>query len=255
MKLSNILNLFNLRPIEIRIFETIFYDGMMGATEIANKAGISRPAVYDLVKKLIKLGLVIETQQGGKKLFEVSPPEKIKLLINEKKDRLDIANNTFEQLHDDFHANRGSKKPRIQIFEGQEELQQMMKDMLLYRDITVYVFWPIKKIIKLLSPEFYKKFHSDRIKRNIKIKVIWPENSLPTKKQYQFLKDNTELKRTLRIAPENIDFSLGYAIYGNTVRFISSKRESYGFIIESTEMADMMKKQFKLIWGISKEIK
>jgi len=36
---------------------------------------------------------------------------------------------------------------------------------------------------------------------------------------------------------------------------MSSQKENYGFIIESIEMADMMKKQFEMIWKISKPLK
>ena len=45
---------------------------------------------------------------------------------------------------------------------------------------------------------------------------------------------------------------LGYAIYKNTVRFISSDKEQYGFLIESQEFAEMMRGQFEIIWNASK---
>jgi len=63
-----------------------------------------------------------------------------------------------------------------------------------------------------------------------------------------------ELKRDVRIAPPNLDFSMGYAIYGNTVRFISNQK-NFGFLVESQELADMMRNQFKIIWDISKPTK
>ena len=146
-------------------------------------------------------------------------------------------------------------RPNLQIFEGKNELQQMMKDMLLYRDITVYAFWPIKNIINVLGKDFLREFHKKRVERNIKIKVIWPEKQIPEFKKYQFLKIKPELKREVRIAPAQIDFSLGYAIYGNTVRFISSSKENFGFLVESNELAKVMKNQFEVIWGISKKFK
>jgi len=126
--------------------------------------------------------------------------------------------------------------------------------MLLYRDITAYVFWPVEKIVKLLGADFYREFHQKRVERNIKIKVIWPTTQMSIKKEHNFLKNDQELLRELRLAPKNIDFSLGYTIYGNTVRFISSQKENYGFLIESQEMAEMMRRQFEIIWEMSKKI-
>ena len=64
--------------------------------------------------------------------------------------------------------------------------------------------------------------------------------------------DPKESLRTIRIAPNDIDTTLGYAVYGNKVAFISSKRENYGFVIDSKELADMHRSQFEHLWKESK---
>ena len=69
------------------------------------------------------------------------------------------------------------------------------------------------------------------------------------------LKSGEKNKRTIKIAPTNIYFELGYAIYQNTVRFISSSKENYGFIMESSELANTMKTQFDITWKLSKPFK
>ena len=79
-------------------------------------------------------------------------------------------------------------RPILQLFEGREELQQMMKDMLLYQNITVYVYWPILDVIKSLTPQFHQEFHNERIKRNITLKTIWPRTQIPSLEKYPFLK-------------------------------------------------------------------
>ena len=65
---------------------------------------------------------------------------------------------------------------------------------------------------------------------------------------------NENLKREVRLAPAGIDFSLGYSVYGQTVRFISSSQENFGFLVESSELAEMMKSQFGVIWDQSKKV-
>lgn len=254
MKLNQILDLFNLRPLEKEVFRICLESGMIGATSLAQKTGISRTSVYDVLKSLMKNGLVIESQKNGVKFFIVQKPEKIELLIEEKQNKILIAKTALETFRNDYYASGKSFKPRLQMFEGREELRQMMKDLLLYRDITAHVLWPVEKIIKLLGSDFYHEFHKKRAERNIQIKVIWPCSHVTAKMKYDFLKNDVELKREIRIAPKNIDFSLGYAIYANTVRFISSQKENYGFLIESQEMAEMMRRQFEVIWEISKKI-
>ncbi|MFH1089030.1 MAG: helix-turn-helix domain-containing protein [Candidatus Uhrbacteria bacterium] len=254
MKIDQILNLFNLGPLENKVFQVCLESGMTGATVLAKKANISRTAIYDILESLIKEGLIIESQKSGIKVFTVQKPEAIELLINEKQKEILMAKTALVIFKNEYYSSDKLIKPRLQFFEGQEELRQMMKDLLLYRDITAYVLWPVEKIIKLLGIDFYRDFHKKRTEQNIQIKVIWPRQQVTAKIKYDFFKDDVELKREIRIAPKNIDFSLGYTIYADTVRFISSQKENYGFLIESQEMAEMMKQQFEIIWAASKKI-
>ena len=42
-------------------------------------------------------------------------------------------------------------------------------------------------------------------------------------------------------------------IYGKKVAFISTKKELFGFIVESNDMAISMKVLFDVVWSISSE--
>ncbi len=255
MKIDKILNLFSLKEAEKEVFKTCFDFGGMGATEISKKVGINRTSVYDFLDNLVESGLVYESQKDGVKKFFVQKPEYISNLIEEKQKEISEAKSIVSELKKEYYLKNNQIKPKFILYEGRKELQQMMKDMLLCRDTTVYICWPVVKIIDLLTSEFFKKFHKERITRNISIKVIWPQKQKLSFQKYPHFKIGKEYKREVRLAPENIDFSLGYAIYENTVRFISSKKENYGFLIESAEMADMMKVQFEVMWVNSKSLK
>lgn len=254
MFIDQILNLFGLSPLEKEVFVVCWQSGAIGATAIAEKAGISRTSVYDILDSLIRLGLIVESQKNRIKIFNAQKPEIIELLIDEKQKEVAAAKSALEILKNEYYSKSVQSRPRLQIFEGQKEIRQMMKDMLLYRDITAYVLWPVEKVIKFLGVDFYREFQKKRAERNIQIKVIWPRSQANTKIKYDFLKNDQELKREVRLAPKDINFSLGYAVYANTVRFISSQKENYGFLIESAEMAEMMKKQFEIIWEGSKKV-
>lgn len=254
MLIDQILNLLRLSPLEKEVFGVCWQSGTMGATAIAKKAGVSRTSVYDILDSLIKAGLIVESQKNAIKIFTAQKPEIIELLIEEKQKEVAMAKNALAIFKNEYYFKSTPAKPRLQIFEGQKEIRQMMKDMLLYRDITAYVLWPVEKVIKLLGSDFYGEFQKKRAERNIQIKVIWPRSQANVKTKYDFLKNDRELKREVRLAPKSINFSLGYAVYANTVRFISSQKENYGFLIESAEMAEMMKRQFEVIWEASKKV-
>ncbi|MFZ2193868.1 MAG: helix-turn-helix domain-containing protein [Candidatus Moraniibacteriota bacterium] len=254
MKLDNILNLFNIRETEKEIFKICFESDGIGASEIAKKIGINRTSTYDFLDNLVKAGLIIESQKQGVKKFYVQKPEKIEELIKEKEGKVSVAKKSIEDLKNNFYQNKKRIAPKMQFYEGKEELRQMMKDLLLYQNITIYSFWPIENIIQALGKDFYREFHVKRVASNIKIKVIWPQKHTKQKEKHSFLEGSENFKREIRILPEDIDFNLGYTIYSNNVRFMSSQKEGYGFIIESQEMADTMKKQFEIIWKISKPL-
>ena len=73
-------------------------------------------------------------------------------------------------------------------------------------------------------------------------------------KKHPYLGTGEKFLREIRIAPKDIGFSMGYWIYGNKVAFISSKKEAFGFIIESKELAEMLSSQFEVMWKLSKPI-
>lgn len=222
------------------------------ASQLAARINITRTSVYDLLTKLIQSGLVYETLKVGVKMFALQTPKKIALLLDEKIEKISRAQKELELAGKQF-SKKAVIKPRFQLFEGKKELQQMMKDMLLYDDVTVYALWPIKKMLNILGEDFVEEFHKKRVKNNIELKVIWPESQIPLIKNYPYLRPGKEFKRESRIAPAKVDFSLGYTVYKNTVRFISSSKENFGFLVESSELSEMMMSQFKMIWLMSKK--
>ena len=110
-------------------------------------------------------------------------------------------------------------------------------------------------MVEVLGEDFFRQFNKDRIKRNIHVRAIWPSKQSLDIKKHPYLGIGEDFLREIRIAPKEIDFSMGYWIYENKVAFISSNKESFGFILEGKEFADMLSSQFEVLWKISKELK
>jgi len=254
-KIRNLLTLFHLKPIEMELFEKILESGNINASELARAANITRTSVYDYLVRLKERGLITQTLKSGVRKYSVEPPEKIQILLEEREKNLADAQDAVIDLKNIYGKSQARLKPVLQMSEGREELQQMMKDLLLYRDITVRVYWPILDVIKLLTPQFLEEFHQERVGRNIVLKAIWPRAKIPALKRYSFLKIGAQAKREVRLAPKGVNFSLGYALYENKVRFISSAQENFGFLITSQEFTQMIRGQFDIIWANSKTFK
>ncbi len=251
MDIKKLLALFNLRDIEMVVFEKLYYGGQTTATELARQVNVSRTSIYDLLDLVIEKGLVYQTIQGTVKTFCVQSFDKIRLLIEEREREISDARHALEMFKIQEPKGKGSAVPNLQVFQGRVALQQMMKDMLLHGNSHVLSYWPIGHVAKLLTKEFFQQFHVDRMRANISVDMIWPHEESLHKTLYTHLGKEYFKNINVRIAPKGINFSLGYTIYANTVRFISSERESFGFLIQSQELTNMMRDQFKIMWEAS----
>ncbi|MEK7459677.1 MAG: helix-turn-helix domain-containing protein [Patescibacteria group bacterium] len=245
-----------LREDEIATFLFLLQNPGQSAGIIAKKTGLSRPSLYGYLKNLQEKGLVTQSTKNKIKIFSPAPLEKIDLILNEKIREIVKTKDAFHQVFADIE--KGTKlasQPRLQMFEGKEEMQHLARELLLYRNTETKSSWPIKLMIESLGEQFFKEFNIERIKRNIYVKALWPEKKVVDMNRYPFMGVGEHFLREIRIAPKEMDFATGYWIFENKVAFVSSKKENFGFLIESQEFTDMMTSQFDTIWKLSKELK
>lgn len=241
---------------EVKAYLHLLEAGPATASALARTLGKPRPSMYGYLSRLQEKGLVSESSRSAVKNFAAEPPEKVMLLFKQKIEELESHQKEYRRLLPELQNKIPSRvsRPKFQIYDGEAGLQHVLKDMLLYRNIETCAFWPIESMIEILSPEFFRYHNKERIKNNIYTKAIWPIGQTVSIKKYPYLGTGKEFKREIRQAPKEIDFSMGYWIYGNKVAFISSRKESFGFIIESAELVEMLKVQFEVLWKLSKPL-
>jgi sugar-specific transcriptional regulator TrmB len=223
---------------------------------LAKKTGISRPSLYGFLKKLQEKGLITQSLRDGVKIFSPVTQEKINMVIDERIKDLEQTKSFLQNAFLDIQQGKTPvASPRMQIFEGNKEVKFSPRDILLYRNIQVKSYWPIKLMLEVLGEEFFSEFNKERLKRNISIQAIWPEKHVVDIKTHPYLGVGESFKREIRLAPKEIDFSMGYWIYEDKVLFVSSKKNNFSFILECKEFAEMLSSQFDVVWGISKTIK
>lgn len=242
---------------EIRTYSALLEHGAITAGALSKKSGIVRSSLYGILKRLQDGGLITQTLQGGVKLFVAKEPEIISQLFEQKIDELRHRQEFYQTILPTLRAKRPSNllKPTFQLFEGEEGMRNILKDMLLYRDMETQAFWPIKQMVDVLSPDFFRYLNKIRIESNLYTRAIWPQQQTVDVAEHPYLGVGDEFRREIRIAPSEIDCSMGYWIYGNKVAFISSRREAFGFIIESAELVEMLLTQFEVIWKLSQPLK
>lgn len=254
--LEKIFDALGLEIEEAKVYAFLVENGPLTAGSLARKIGMPRSSVYGFLKELKDNDLVAETLRRGIKTFAAENPEKVNLLFRQRQETLAENQELFKTLIPSLTPKQANKiiAPKVQLFEGAEGLQGALKDMLLYYDMETLALWPIQSMVDILSPDFFRYLNKERIKNNLYTRAIWPQTKSVNVAAYPYLGVGEKFKREIRTAPAGVDFSMGYWIYGNRVVFISSRKESFGFIIESEEMVEMLKSQFEIVWQLSKPL-
>jgi len=110
-------------------------------------------------------------------------------------------------------------------------------------------------MIDILTPQFFKYHNKERIKNKLYTNAIWPADQVLDVSNYQYLGAGQKFYREIRVAPNTMRFSMGYWVYADKAVFLSSKGESLGFIIQSRELVDLLRAQFKILWQLSSPLK
>ncbi len=238
-----------------RVFSDLLDKGPSTARLVAERLDIPRPSVYDNIKVLIQNGLVTEHEEGNTKIFSVDDINNIPNILQTRIDTLQAEKDTFKKLLPSLLKQTHTIEPKIKTYSGRQGLEQVMNHIMWNRNIETIVMWPMSEMSKVLGREYLTELNKKRIKRNISIRGIWPND-----KKIQF-KDNPHLGvggkhlREVRIAPKGMTWNMGYWMYGDQVAVISSEKESFGFVVHSKDFADLLRTQFEAIWKMSKPVK
>ncbi len=238
-----------------RVYLQLIENGASSARMLAEKLTIPRPSVYDNLKILIQKGLVVERYQDNKKLFQVDDLKNLPRLLTNKINYLQQEEKELEGILPKLLNQVQAVEPKIKFYSGVEGVRQVLNDMFWYKDLETMALWPISEMVELLGKEYIADMNRKRIRQKLFTRGIWPEDKRVDLKSHPFLGVGKGFYREIRIAPKGITWNMSYWVYADKVAFISSRQETFGFVIHSRDFAEMMKAQFEVIWKASKPIK
>lgn len=239
----------------IKIYTQLLENGQCSARQLAENSNMPRATVYDQLKILINSGLIIEKEEGTKKLFVADDIKNLQNLLKSKVENLKKDENLIKELIPSLNLKTKTLEPKIKFYSGVEGVKQVLKDLMWSENIETYTMWPISEMVKILGKEYFENLNRRRIRQKISIKGIWPRDKKVDFKNYPFLGVGGGYLRELRLAPVGMTWPMGYWMYGDKVAFVSSKKECFGFVINSSDFASLIKTQFDQIWKISTPIK
>ncbi len=249
MGLEQDLKQLGLEEKEAKVYLAALELGAATIQNLSKKSGIKRSTVYEMLKSLKAMGLISESTEGKKRLIVAKNPENLKRNIKSKEQLLNEILPELKSLN-----NTASSKPRIMFYDNKEGIREIYRDTLLAKNKTTLWISPIQSMLETIGEDFLNKYVEERTKRGIWVKSVYvTSQQVP---DYKYLKPETFKKtlREIRFTPKNISLANTMCIYDNKVAIMSSKKESFGFVIESEDYANMMKIYHNLLWEISKPL-
>ena len=259
--LDEIFKKISLGTMHVKMYIALLEGGTTPAGNLAKRAGVPRSSLYGILHELAQRGLVVQSERQGVKIWYAEPPQKIQTIIDQEIDTFEKTRGALGTLLPTLQSKYRNDlvNPHFQFFEGKDGIKHVLNDILLYENIDTEAFWPAREMIEVLGAEFLSQHNKKRIRRNIRIRTIWPEgrskdDSANTVKQNPFIGSGEAFKRMIRVAPKGIKSPMGYWAYKDKAAFVSSKNEGFGFIIQSADFRKLLQTQFEVLWRISKPL-
>jgi len=249
---KEIFDLLGLSDLTQYVFNELARSGPITARQLADKAGMPRPSIYDHLKILISHGLVTEKHQDNKKVFMLDNLENIQELIDGKIKSLQVEKKKLAESLPSLLKASGALEPQIRFYSGKEGVKQVLNHIMQNRNIETMLMWPMSEMMKVLGPQYLEELNEKRVKRNIFLRAIWPADKKLDTKKFPYLSAGDEHLRDLRFAPAGMTWDMGYWMYEDKVAFLSSEKEGFGFVVHSRDFANLMAAQFEQIWKICK---
>jgi len=176
MPIINILKQLGFSEKETQVYLALLNLGPAPVRQIAQKAQINRGTTYDILKSLIKRGLVSYYHQDRHQYFLAEDPDKLKDYLEDRRKELDAVKQQMENVIPEMKSiyNKAGQKPVARYYEGTRAIKTILQDVLKImneaeeKEYYVYSSSDVRAYLYKDFPNFAK----ERVRLSIKVKAI-----------------------------------------------------------------------------------
>jgi HTH-type transcriptional regulator, sugar sensing transcriptional regulator len=227
---------------ESLIYQSLIKLGPSSIRAIASDVDINRGTTYEILKTLVKKGMVTYAPKGKRKYFAARNP--YQLIRRAEKKQQDIVK-ALDELHTTIVPRLQRSKSTddiadVRYYEGDDGIEEILRDVLnsTKKDYCVYSSKPVRKYLYRNFPGFTQQ----RIKKGITVRVIAIGKG----------GDETEMAERKWLKSNNGDNSTSYIIlYPPKYALISVTNEyyPYGVVIHEEAIAQTQMLIFESLWN------
>lgn len=239
---KNALKELGLTDAESEVYLCLLRSGPQRASEIAKKAGMYRPYVYDNLNKLMSKGLASNIIIDGKKQFKAANPDTLRDYMESK---LDEVNSILPELHRQML--QPGKGTFVEVYKGKNAVRKAHLDILRVLKANhslEHLGMGIDEELWMQNePVFSRWFIKQLEKNNIRERMISYEN------ESVFSGGKTS---SYRFIPDQYFNPTIIYIDGDLVTMVFWSEPRVVIKIRSDALADSYRKQFELTWKHAK---
>ena len=180
------------------------------------------------------------------KYFRAAKPEKLLDYLKEKENIILSILPNLKKLDENK-----SKKPLVEVYEDKEGMKTILNDIIRTKKEWLAI-GSTGEGPYILNDFFIEKFHKERIKNKIKLKVLFNDTEIARKRALVFQK--TALIQ-YKFLPQNYQNPTTIYTYGNKTALIMwlAVGKPFAILIESKEISNSFRNYFELIWRITEK--
>jgi HTH-type transcriptional regulator, sugar sensing transcriptional regulator len=236
-----------LREIGLTENEAIIYFAMVSlgpasVLKISRSSGVKRTTIYSVIDSLKEKGLVRMELRGFKSLFTAESPEKLKSILEQRKNRLKSHLDDFMEIY-----NKGGGETLIKIYEGLEATKSVYESLL--RDIKSgedYLIVAGMEKAYAMDKAFFDDLRERRSKLPIRVRILLADpESEESKKVLKFQKNFNMEARAL---PPETKLTTNLVITPQRILMHQLEVPIMAIVIENKSTIKMHQEIFELLW-------
>jgi len=215
--------------------------GTTSVSKIASITEIKRTSVYPIIAKLEKLGLMSQTIIGFKTFYNVESPDKLGILLEERKTRFKKFLPDFSKLY-----NLEGKTDVIKKYDGVQAIKSVYEDLIKkIRPHEDYLIITDQEKWLKLDDHFFTNFIERRGKLPINIRVLMVNNT--TGRSWKEREQNFNMK--IKLLPKNVlEMSTNVVITPQTLVIHQINPPVMALVIENKSAIAFQKQMFEIAW-------
>ncbi len=222
---------------EAAVYAALLDKGVMTLSQVSKETHINRPALYTLLPKMQRDGVVSQVQKQKRIYYKAESPAR--LLEAYKAEHAAIATQLSDMAR--TYATHTGDKPTIKYFEGMKGVTFVFDDIAhtLPKGSTFFRYTSRTGNTQNLAHTYYAKV---RDAHQLERMVITSEEKAKGKEK--------KLERSVKVVPKEFDLfedNISLVIYGDKTAYIDYTSNT-AFIVESAKIARFQEKLFRLLY-------